>query len=162
MSEPLLEHRHDCDGVGEVSPIPHNDSQMHQTTGAVAYPPFADMLGTSLPIKQDSAQNIADSDKSELAPKRVSVLTEAQGLVHGARNAAYGSPLSDYSRTAGMVSAMLAHKLKEPLTAEDCIMVMICVKLSRQQNKPKRDNAVDGAGYFECLQWAIDDRAERG
>lgn len=90
---------------------------------------------------------------------RVSVLTEAQGLVHGDRNAAYGSPLSDYTRTAGMVSAMLAHKLKEPLSAEDLICVMICVKLSRQQNKPKRDNTVDGAGYFECLQWAIDDRA---
>lgn len=94
------------------------------------------------------------------AVKRVSVLTEAQGLVHGDRNAAYGSPLSDYTRTAGMVSSMLAHKLKEPLSAEDLICVMICVKLSRQQNKPKRDNTVDGAGYFECLQWAIDDRAQ--
>jgi hypothetical protein len=90
---------------------------------------------------------------------RTSVLLEAQGLVHGARNVAYGPPIQDYTRTAGMVSAMLAHKLKEPLTAEDLICVMICVKLSRQQNAPKRDNAVDGAGYFECLQWVIDSRA---
>jgi hypothetical protein len=94
--------------------------------------------------------------------ERNSVLLEAQGLVHGDRNTAYGSPLSDYTRTAGMVSSMLAHKLKEPLSAEDLICVMICVKLSRQQNHQKRDNAVDGAGYFECLQWAIDDKAGRG
>jgi hypothetical protein len=88
-----------------------------------------------------------------------SVLTEAEGLVHGDRNASYGHPLTDYSRTAGMVNAMLAHKLKEPLTAEDLGMVMCCVKLSRQQNAPKRDNLVDLAGYAECVQWMIDERA---
>jgi hypothetical protein len=89
---------------------------------------------------------------------RQSVLLEAQGLVHGDRNKAYGPPIDDYTRTAGMVSAMLAHKLKEPLTAEDMCAAMICVKLSRQQNIQKRDNTVDGAGYFECLQWIIDAR----
>lgn len=91
-----------------------------------------------------------------------SVLAEAQGLVHGERNKAYGHPLHDYSRTAGMVNAMLAHKLKEPLTAEDLGMVMCCVKLSRQQNAPKRDNLVDLAGYAECVQWMIDERARLG
>jgi uncharacterized protein DUF6378 len=103
-----------------------------------------------------------DIPKSEPAlPKegRQSVLVEAQGLVHGDRNKAYGSPLSDYTRTAGMVSAMLAHKLKEPLTAEDCAMIMCCVKLSRQSHKQKRDNMTDLAGYAECVQWMIDERA---
>jgi hypothetical protein len=92
---------------------------------------------------------------------RVSVLTEAQGLVHGARNDAYGHPLDDFSRTAAMASAMLAHKLKEPLTAEEVGMFMVCVKLSRQVNAPKRDNMVDGAGYCETVQWCIDERARR-
>jgi hypothetical protein len=91
--------------------------------------------------------------------ERQSVLTEAQGLVHGDRNLAYGSPRSDYTRTAGMASAMLAHKLKEPLTAADVIQIMICVKLSRQTHRPKRDNCTDGAGYFECLQWVLDEEA---
>ena len=92
---------------------------------------------------------------------RVSVLTEAEGLVHGDRNAAYGHPLDDFSRTAGMVSAMLAHKLKEPITAEEVGMVMCCVKLSRQVNAPKRDNLVDLAGYSETVQWCIDERSKR-
>jgi hypothetical protein len=88
--------------------------------------------------------------------ERVSVLTEAQGLVHGDRNKSYGPPIEDFSRTAGMVSAMLKHKLTSPLTPEEVGMIMVCVKLSRQVNSPKRDNCVDGAGYFECIQWCID------
>ncbi len=92
---------------------------------------------------------------------RQSILTEAQGLVHGVRNEAYGHPADDYARTAGMFSSLLAHKLKEPLTPQEAIMFMICVKLSRQVNRPKRDNAVDGAGYFECLDWTEEELALR-
>lgn len=96
-----------------------------------------------------------------IEPDRVSVLVEADGLVHGDRNASYGHPLDDMSRTAGMVSAMLANKLKEPLAAEDIAYIMACVKLSRQINKPKRDNMTDLAGYAECADWCIEERKAR-
>jgi hypothetical protein len=92
-------------------------------------------------------------------PERVSVLTEAQGLVHGDRNAQYGAPAEEYTRTVGMVNAMLGAKLKEPLTPEDLAYIMVCLKLSRQINKPKRDSLVDAAGYCEVAQWIIDARA---
>ena len=92
---------------------------------------------------------------------RESILTEAQGLVHGDRNAAYGHPLDDFQRTAWMVSAMLAHKLAAPLTAEDVILIMCQVKISRQINKPKRDNMTDLAGYAECEDWVIEERKAR-
>lgn len=85
-----------------------------------------------------------------------SILQEAQRLTHGARNKDYGHPLDDYTRTAAMVSAMLAHKLKEPLTAAEMALAMVCVKMSRQVNAPKRDNMVDAAGYawvsHACLE----------
>lgn len=89
---------------------------------------------------------------------RVSVLTEAQGLVHGDRNEQYGAPAEEYTRTVGMVNAMLAAKLREPLAPEDLAYIMVCLKLSRQINKPKRDSLVDAAGYCEVAQWIIESR----
>lgn len=87
---------------------------------------------------------------------RRSVLLEAEGLVHGERNADYGPPVEDFTRTAGMVSAMLGHKLKEPLTPDEIGLIMCCIKLSRQINRAKRDNMTDLAGYAECVQWVLD------
>lgn len=83
-----------------------------------------------------------------------SILQEAEALINGDRRASYGHPLLDYTRTAGMVNAAFADKLKEPLTAEDMMMVMVLVKLSRQRNLPKRDNLVDACGYLGCIELA--------
>ena len=149
MTFPLLEHRHDAEGI-----IPLN---LPKTEAGVPKSEAADFYGQTLEvanivaIKPDNGKDIAHQ----------SVLLEAQGLVHGDRNASYGHPLDDYTRTAGMVSSMLAGKLKEPLTPEDMILVMCCVKLSRQINRVKRDNLVDLAGYAECAQWVIDERLRR-
>jgi hypothetical protein len=118
--------------------------------------------GFGLPNSGIALPNPALVEDAPQKVERQSVLVEAQGLVHGGRNDDYGHPLDDWSRTAAMVSAMLAHKLREPLTAEDALMLMVCVKLSREVNRPKRDNRTDGAGYFECLDWVVDERARRG
>lgn len=90
-----------------------------------------------------------------------SILQEAQRLTHGDRATDYGHPLDDYTRTAALVSALLAHKLKAPLEPHEMAMAMICVKLSRQIHSPKRDNAVDGAGYFWVSQECIDETERR-
>jgi len=89
------------------------------------------------------------------------ILDEAKELVYGDRGAAYGHPLDDYARTAGAASALLAHKLREPLLAEDVIIIMECVKLSREVNSPKRDNRVDMAGYALCLDRVYEERRAR-
>jgi hypothetical protein len=95
-----------------------------------------------------------------------SILEEAHRLTHGPRNKDYGHPLDDYTRTAALVSAMLAHKLKAPITAHEMALAMCCVKLSREMNAPKRDNAVDLAGYAwvarECLEEAERRKAAQG
>lgn len=84
----------------------------------------------------------------------MSILEEAQELVHGARGKSYGSPFLDYQRT---VSAFNALRGKD-LTAEDGAVFMVCVKLSREHNRSKRDNRVDAAGYIECLDMMVAER----
>jgi Domain of unknown function (DUF6378) len=56
---------------------------------------------------------------------------------------------------------LLAHKLKELLTASEMAMVMICVKLSRQVHRPKRDNMTDAAGYAWVAQECVDETERR-
>lgn len=95
-----------------------------------------------------------------MAERHESVLLEAQALVHGDRQRAYGHPLDDFSRTATLVNALLAKKLAVPLDAADVATILVCVKLSRQVNAPKRDNLVDLAGYAETWQMVLDRQAE--
>jgi hypothetical protein len=90
-----------------------------------------------------------------------SILEEAQRLTHGPRGHDYGPPLDDYTRTASMVSSLLAHKLKEPLTAHETALIMCCVKLSREMNSPKRDNMTDLAGYAWVAQECKDETLRR-
>lgn len=99
--------------------------------------------------------------KSPAAPPAESILQEAQRLIHGPRRQAYGHPLDDYERTAGLFNAAFAHKLKEPLTAEEMMLTMILVKVSRQVNRPGRDNIADIAGYAGCIDLATEERQRR-
>jgi hypothetical protein len=84
-------------------------------------------------------------------------LQEAQRLVHGERQGDYGHPLDDFSRTAAMWSAILS----VPISAEQVGLCMMAVKISRQCNRPKRDNMVDAAGYAETVQMVINEKQRR-
>ena len=87
----------------------------------------------------------------------MNVLEEANSLVHGNRGDDYGHPIDDFTKTATMWSVILG----VPVTAEQVGLCMCCVKISRQLNKPKRDNMVDLAGYAETVQMVIDERKRR-
>lgn len=86
-----------------------------------------------------------------------SILEEAKRIVHGDRGENYGHPFEDFSRTAMIWSAILGIDV-EP---EQVALCMVGVKISREVNRPKRDNIVDGAGYFETLDMVKNERARR-
>ena len=90
------------------------------------------------------------------------ILQEAQRLVHGDRQGSYGHPIDDFTKTAKIWTGILLPKLLPgvEIEAEDVPLCMVGVKLSREVNKPKRDNLVDGAGYFETLSLVRTRRAE--
>lgn len=86
-----------------------------------------------------------------------SILEEAHHLVHGNRGDDYGHPLDDFTKTALIWSAIFGINVKP----EQVPLAMVGVKISREVNKPKRDNRVDGAGYFETLQMVHDELERR-
>lgn len=88
---------------------------------------------------------------------------EAVVLVGGDRNRAYGHPLDDYTKTAALWQGILGPKLApgEAITPEDAILCMVGVKLSREVNRPNRDNIVDAIGYLLCYVAAQYERGRR-
>ncbi len=99
------------------------------------------------------AKNLATTSEfwrmveQEEAPPVETILQEAQNLVHGPRQAAYGHPIDDYTRTGRIWGAILGIPDIDPRL---CAVMMGGVKMSREVNKHKRDNLVDLAGYAEC------------
>ena len=75
-----------------------------------------------------------------------SVLAEAERLTSTDRQAQYGPPDQDFSRTAAMWSALFGTHFN----SADVAMAMICLKLSRETHQEKRDNWTDIAGYAKC------------
>lgn len=81
------------------------------------------------------------------APDRKSILQEADSIVNGIRQADYSDPVDNFKHIAAIASAIR----KKGLTAEDCVVVLMAVKLARENYRHKRDNLVDLAGYTEIL-----------
>jgi hypothetical protein len=80
---------------------------------------------------------------------RRGMLEEAAELVDGDRNASYGDPRQDFSRTASLWTVYLEGRtVIEP---HDVAAMMALLKLSRIRWAPgKRDSWVDLAGYAAC------------
>ncbi len=90
---------------------------------------------------------------------RQQLLREAEALVTGDRNNAYGPPTQDFDRTAIMWTAYLDGR--RILEAHDVAAMMILLKLSRISWDPtNRDSWVDIAGYAACGYECVEARHE--
>ena len=74
-----------------------------------------------------------------------SILEEAQEILEGDRDSDYGDPVANFNRISRIASSILDYTI----SPEECVVVMMAVKLSREQYKHKRDNLVDLVAYTE-------------
>jgi len=86
------------------------------------------------------------------------ILEEANRLVDGPRQDAYGHPIDDFSRTGRIWGAMLGVADIPPRTVA---LMMVAVKLSREMNRPGRDNLVDIAGYARTAEMVTAEELRR-
>lgn len=114
--------------------------------------------GASLEVHVASALGMPIYDAGTMRPVTESVLGEADRLVSGDRQADYGHPLDDFTRTGRIWGAILGIP---DVSAEKVGLCMVGVKISREVNHPKRDNRVDGPGYFKCVDMCHDERKRR-
>lgn len=76
------------------------------------------------------------------------ILEQAQSIVYGDRQDAYGNVTDNFSNIAKLWSVVIG----KDITAEQVALCMVQVKVARQLHKPGRDNLVDGAGYFATIE----------
>ena len=112
---------------------------------------YPENLHEELQMAAVSAQGLENSIREE------TVLEETQRLITGDRNRTYDHPLDNFERIAAIWSVVLGIKV----TPEQVGLCMVGVKLAREAYMPKRDNLVDGAGYFGTVQMVKEERVRR-
>jgi hypothetical protein len=92
-----------------------------------------------------------EGEKVGEGEKVETVLEEAQRLIYGDREKAYGNPRTSGHRLAAIWSAILTDKLDAPITAEEAMLMLVGLKISREIGEHRRDNIIDIAGYAGVL-----------
>jgi hypothetical protein len=88
-----------------------------------------------------------------------SLTDEANEIVNGARNKAYGHPSKNFKLTADLWSVILGI----PVTPEQVALCMIQLKIARELHSVKRDNLVDAIGYILTYEKVLEgDKNEQG
>lgn len=80
------------------------------------------------------------------------ILTTANAVISGDRPQEYGPPAENFTTIAEIWTSVLrrAGKLAEgaSISPREVTLCMAGTKLAREANAHKKDNCVDGAGYF--------------
>lgn len=110
------------------------------------------------PLRLPIPQGMTDAEAVRInppeQPKPVeTILDKAAWITSVDRNATYGPPRDNHSRTAELWSAYLGI----PLTYRDVCWMNVLQKASRDRHYPQLDNLVDGAGYLRNIEMADND-----
>jgi hypothetical protein len=150
-------HRKGCPHFG-ICELPHETIEEEEVCDARGQ-------AHQSPIKtwiSDKSYEVHDDAKPSV---RAQLLDEAKRLVTGDRNAQYGPPTQDFSRTADLLTALGYRLVSEPtanfredfgtrvhaLQPSDIAIIMAQLKVSRlMHSRDKRDSWVDLAGYAAC------------
>lgn len=98
-------------------------------------------------------QSLAVIDlQAQLSARASSVLGQAELIVAGPRQAAYGHPKENFDCAAAMISAYLVKRGTIEIDAHDVGMIHILGKAAREAHSRTRDNIVDIAGYCRTIE----------
>lgn len=120
--------------------------------------------------RSEVAEKISITPKSALPgyEETASILEEAGEHTNGDRQGDYGHPIYDFTVAMNILNALGFRRYVSPssedlrnLGPQDQPIIMQAVKLSREYHIHKRDNLVDGAGYWDCLD-KVEDAISKG
>ena len=86
----------------------------------------------------------------------MNIAREAESIINGPRKQSYGPVEESFRRHAFVWTGILLPKLKEPITPEEVILMMIGLKVMREANARHRDNRVDIIGHNLLLDKLIE------
>ena len=104
-------------------------------------------------VHPGNIQSFADQIKKEVLTHiehDPTVLEEAAALISDDRNKQYGKAADNLGETGKMWSVILG--TENTITAHQVALCMVALKLVREKYRHKRDNIVDGIGYFALAQ----------
>lgn len=74
-------------------------------------------------------------------------MLEANKILAGDRDVDYGNPVESFEKISSIASVLTG----KHLTKQDCVKVLLAVKLTRESYKHKEDNLIDIIGYSQIL-----------
>lgn len=86
----------------------------------------------------------------------MTILADAEKLIHGARREDYGGAFESFTRIAELWSPVLDIMV----TPEQVALCMVQLKIARWLNGQQRDSLVDAAGYIGLVESIEQERAE--
>ena len=82
------------------------------------------------------------------------ILEEAQRITDGDRDGDYGTAEDNFGKIAAYWNVYMEHNdldIGRILEPKHIAMMMVLMKIAREDFKHKRDNLTDAAGYLRCL-----------